>query len=426
MSLEDSYVPQLPFPEFKWRWATLQCTEGLNDPVVLLGVLSSLYQCRGARYNSERFTESLRILQSAVADSGISVNLAGRTGDRNIMRNSGQYWKALGLIPRENRRGEIALTRFGVAVAERSITQSDFAATTILSLSLPNTNIETDELCKKWKDAGISLHPLALILRCLLGLYDISGSKESYLSVWELIHIVIPLSSEPKAEIGDYVKFVLLNREGKLGTIGRWPNPTAEGANDARMAREFLIFLANYGYVIKRSCTDSSRANERYFINLQILDEIKSLLDEESVVHGTLLSMAEILQRTSIIEDLERKRVRSAQNRPNQAAFRRQLMERNPRCIITEVSMATVLEAAHIKPYVYKGADDYTNGFMMRSDIHTLFDTGDLRISATGDVLLSSRARMSYGETAIRRRIDIPDYIDKRNLEWRWNYYHSL
>lgn len=33
------FVPAKPFPDFKWKWACLQCTEGINDPVVLLGVL---------------------------------------------------------------------------------------------------------------------------------------------------------------------------------------------------------------------------------------------------------------------------------------------------------------------------------------------------------------------------------------------------
>ena len=37
--LPKNYIPAKPFPDFKWKWASLQCTEGLNDPVVLLGVL---------------------------------------------------------------------------------------------------------------------------------------------------------------------------------------------------------------------------------------------------------------------------------------------------------------------------------------------------------------------------------------------------
>ncbi len=35
----ENNIPALPFEGFKWKWASLQCTEGINDPVVLLGVL---------------------------------------------------------------------------------------------------------------------------------------------------------------------------------------------------------------------------------------------------------------------------------------------------------------------------------------------------------------------------------------------------
>lgn len=36
---DKKFVPEKPFSDFKWKWACLQCTEGLNDPVILLGVL---------------------------------------------------------------------------------------------------------------------------------------------------------------------------------------------------------------------------------------------------------------------------------------------------------------------------------------------------------------------------------------------------
>lgn len=40
--LAKDFTPVKPFPEFKWKWACLQCTEGINDPAVLLGVLSRM------------------------------------------------------------------------------------------------------------------------------------------------------------------------------------------------------------------------------------------------------------------------------------------------------------------------------------------------------------------------------------------------
>ena len=37
--LDKSFIPQKPFPDFKWQWATFAPTESINDPVVQLGVL---------------------------------------------------------------------------------------------------------------------------------------------------------------------------------------------------------------------------------------------------------------------------------------------------------------------------------------------------------------------------------------------------
>ena len=86
------YVPQKPFPDFKWKWASLQCTEGINDPVVLLGILFRMRKLegRGLKYSSPEFANELVELSNDVRDS-VDVDLAKRTGKRNIIRNSGQY-----------------------------------------------------------------------------------------------------------------------------------------------------------------------------------------------------------------------------------------------------------------------------------------------------------------------------------------------
>ena len=84
-----------------------------------------------------------------------------------------------------------------------------------------------------------------------------------------------------------------------------------------------------------------------------------------------------------------------------------------------------ILEAAHIKPYKYKDEDTIANGLAMRTDIHTLFDTGHLRISFDGIIELSGRARMDYS-TSIPPRIVIPEFINKDFLRWRWKNYNSI
>ena len=90
--------------DLKWKWACLQCTEGLNDPVILLGVLFRMRKLEplGVKYSSDEFAKELIDLSNDVKDS-IGVDLERRTGDRNLIRNSGQYWRAVGLIPPADR-----------------------------------------------------------------------------------------------------------------------------------------------------------------------------------------------------------------------------------------------------------------------------------------------------------------------------------
>ena len=56
----------------------------------------------GLKYSSQEFADELVELSNDISDS-IGVDLARRTGERNIIRNSGQYWKAVGLIPDDSR-----------------------------------------------------------------------------------------------------------------------------------------------------------------------------------------------------------------------------------------------------------------------------------------------------------------------------------
>ena len=124
------------------------------------------------------------------------------------------------------------------------------------------------------------------------------------------------------------------------------------------------------------------------------------------------------------ISDTERKLVKG-QYRPNQARFRREVLAAYGRCVITNVEMPEVLEAAHIVPFKYHGEDTIANGFPMRMDIHYLFDAGHLRISVDGDVFLSDKARWSYG-ASIPPRIFIPDQINRDFLKWRWDNYNGV
>lgn len=151
-------IPKKPFSGYKWKWASVQCTELLNDPIVFHGVLSGMAKLegKGLSYSSNEFRYELVRLENDLKDTPVSVNLSGRGGDRNLIRNSGQYWKAMGLIPKDS-RGVIELTDYGRQVASGGVSQSEFSAITIRTFRLPNPYISSAHEVEEWLAAKLEI-----------------------------------------------------------------------------------------------------------------------------------------------------------------------------------------------------------------------------------------------------------------------------
>lgn len=415
---DKNFIPQKPFPDFKWKWACLQCTEGLNDPVVLLGVLFRMRKLegKGLKYSSPEFTQELQSLSNDIQDS-VGIDLVHRTGERNLIRNSGQYWRAVGLIAPGDRTGKIRLTEFGRRIADRDISQTEFSTITIQTFKLPNAQIQSQTECLLWESHSLVLYPLRIILEVI---QQLASRGEGFLLTEELTKIIIPLSG-CHAQLEDYVNFILWHRGGEI-SLDNWPDCCPE-ANDFRIAREFLLFLENYGYLVKSD--GKTRLDEKYVINPIIRDEIPQILNTP-ITDASLQTVLEQIRRTDVVSEVERKRSQNFRTyRPKQAQFRSEVLSACKRCIITNATMPEILEAAHIKPFKYKGEDTIANGFALRTDIHILFDTGHLRISEDGNVSLSTRARMDYG-SLIPHRIVIPSFTNRDFLRWRWENYDGI
>jgi hypothetical protein len=371
---------------------------------------------RNIKYSSDEFADELRELSKDTADS-VGVDLARRTGERNLIRNSGQYWRAVNLIAPGSRSGKIELTEFGRKVADREISQTEFAAITVQTFRLPNPQVQSQAECEEWLKHGLILYPLKLILEIEC---ELIKRNEGYLTTEELVRIIIPLSG-CHAELQDYVNFILWHREGSVD-ISNWPD-CIPGANDIRIAREYLLFLSNYGYIERKAGHD--RMTEQYFLCDYLIDEIHQIL-VENVKQDSMLDVLQKMRLRKYADEVERKRIQTSRiSRPNQASFRKAVLQACERCVITNVTMPEILEAAHIKPFKYKGEDTVANGFAMRTDIHTLFDTGHLRISPEGNIELSARARMDYG-ASIPPRIVIPDFTNRDFLRWRYENYNGM
>jgi len=114
--------------------------------------------------------------------------------------------------------------------------------------------------------------------------------------------------------------------------------------------------------------------------------------------------------------------------RLGQGIFRIGVMDAyNRACAVTTEHALPVLEAAHIRPYSEEGEHHVSNGLLLRSDIHRLFDKGYVTVTPDYRFLVSQRLKKDFDNgrtyfpfsgqpiTVPRAPIDRPD---PKLLEW--------
>jgi putative restriction endonuclease len=83
--------------------------------------------------------------------------------------------------------------------------------------------------------------------------------------------------------------------------------------------------------------------------------------------------------------------------RLGQGAFRVAVTDAYGRaCAVTHEHSLPVLEAAHILPYAQGGIHDLSNGLLLRSDLHRLFDLGYVTVTPGLRLEVSARLRSEY------------------------------
>lgn len=83
--------------------------------------------------------------------------------------------------------------------------------------------------------------------------------------------------------------------------------------------------------------------------------------------------------------------------RLGQGAFRVLVTDAYHRaCAITEEHSLPVLEAAHIKPYNESGEHEVSNGLLLRSDFHRLFDRGHITVTPEYKIEVSRRLKEEF------------------------------
>ena len=121
---------------------------------------------------------------------------------------------------------------------------------------------------------------------------------------------------------------------------------------------------------------------------------------------------------------------RLAPNRLGQRAFQGVVLQAyGGRCAVTGDRIRPVLQAAHFRPVTQGGEHRLDNGMLLRSDVHTLFDTGYLGVDPHHRLLVSPRLRDEFGNgeefyarAVTRQPIVVPTRrVDRPNrefLEW--------
>lgn len=123
--------------------------------------------------------------------------------------------------------------------------------------------------------------------------------------------------------------------------------------------------------------------------------------------------------------------------RLGQGAFRVMITDSySRRCAITGEKTLPVLEAAHIKPYALSGPHFISNGILLRSDMHKLFDSGYITITKDLNVEVSKRIKeefengREYYQYHGKQLLYLPDKeIDKPSsqfIEWHNSYIYKL
>ena len=94
--------------------------------------------------------------------------------------------------------------------------------------------------------------------------------------------------------------------------------------------------------------------------------------------------------------DRRDRELRAIYVRRGQRAFRRKLLKAYGKaCAVTGCKITELLEAAHISPYRGEHTNKVSNGLLLRTDVHTLFDLGLLWINEDFTVQIAKSARRS-------------------------------
>jgi len=123
--------------------------------------------------------------------------------------------------------------------------------------------------------------------------------------------------------------------------------------------------------------------------------------------------------------------IRAIRVRRGQPAFRAALLDAyGARCAVTRCPIIDILEAAHIFPHLGDSTNVVSNGLLLRTDLHTLFDCGLLAVDPVtlqvvlSEALMNSTYRALAGKP-IRKPAKPHQWPSAKALRWRFAAFRS-
>ena len=146
------------------------------------------------------------------------------------------------------------------------------------------------------------------------------------------------------------------------------------------------------------------------------IDEGVHNVDTESETNMSLTTISQQLTAAGVFDPSEisdgRKRVLSSiVRRRMQPAFRLNLLSAyKGKCAFSGCDVESVLEAAHVLPYLGPETNHTGNGWLLRADLHTLFDLKLITIDVVAmRLLVSPSLAGTYYEDFRGKAITLPD-----------------
>ena len=105
-----------------------------------------------------------------------------------------------------------------------------------------------------------------------------------------------------------------------------------------------------------------------------------------------------------------------------ESRFRDNVLDEDGRCVISKETTRAVLDAAHLRPVKEGGEECIENGFILRTDLHRLFDRGMFFISPEdGTIVFDKNLSKYYKELLCHSRLPQPTRCRVREaLQERW------